>query len=104
MIDFQQILELRPTNVAEGTDFSDAITKHQLDSAMIDKHDNSQNIDLKGNYNIIGSKMQDFQTLNPNRNNLVSYEDVREIFVSREESVFPMETHLDMGGKDSNKQ
>ena len=27
------------TNVTEGTVFSDAITKHQLDTAMIDKHD-----------------------------------------------------------------
>ena len=28
-------------NLAEGTDYSDAITKHQLDSATIDKHDNN---------------------------------------------------------------
>ena len=35
------------TNVARGTDFSDAITKHQLDTAMIDKHDNNQNIALQ---------------------------------------------------------
>ena len=28
------------TNVTEGTVPSDAITKHQLDTAMIDKHDN----------------------------------------------------------------
>ena len=45
--------------------------------------------------NVIGSKKQDFQTLNTNRNNLASYEDTREIFVSRKESVFPMETYLD---------
>lgn len=30
------------TNLAEGTDYSDEITKHQLDSAMIDKQDNNQ--------------------------------------------------------------
>ena len=34
-------------NVGEGTASSDAITKHQLDTAMIDKHDNNQNIDLE---------------------------------------------------------
>ena len=28
---------------------------------------------------------------------LVCYEDVREVFVSTKESVFPMETYLDMG-------
>ena len=28
------------TNVTEGTVPSDVITKHQLDTAMIDKHDN----------------------------------------------------------------
>lgn len=35
-------------NVAEGTASSDAITKHQLGTALIDKHGNDQNIDLKG--------------------------------------------------------
>ena len=63
---------------------------------MIDKHDNNnKDVGLKGNNNVIGSKKQDFQTLNANRNNLVSYEETREICVSRKESVFPMETYLD---------
>ena len=66
---------------------------------MIDKHDNNKDIDLKGNNNVIGSKKQDFQTLNANRNNHVSYEDTRETFVSRKESVFPMEPYLDHGKK-----
>ena len=35
--------------------------------------------------------------MNANRNTLVCYEDVRDVFVSRKESVFPMETYLDMG-------
>ena len=35
--------------------------------------------------------------MNANRNTLVCYEDVRGVFVSHKESVFPMETHLDMG-------
>ena len=78
-------------NVAEGTARSDAITKHQLDTALIDKHDNYQNIDLKNTYNAINSKQQTFNEMNRNRNTLVCYEDVRDVFVSRKESVFPMQ-------------
>ena len=85
------------TNVAEGTASSDAITKHQLDTALIDKHDNDQNIDLKGAYNVINSKQQTFSEINASRNTLVCSEDVRDVFVSRKESVFPMQTHLDIG-------
>lgn len=58
----------------------------RLDSAMIDKHDNNKDVDLKANNNVTGSKKQDFQTLNANRNNLVSYEDTRKICLSRKES------------------
>ena len=43
-------------NVGEGTSNSDALTKHHLDTAMIDKHDDNQNIDLKNTYNVINSK------------------------------------------------
>ena len=35
--------------------------------------------------------------MNTNRKTLVCYEDVRDVFISRKESVFPMESHLDMG-------
>ena len=63
-------------NVAEGTASSDAIKKHQLDTALIDKHDNDKTIDLKNTYN------------NRNRNTLVCYEDVRDVLVSRTESAF----------------
>ena len=45
-------------NVGEGTASSDAITKHQLNTAMIDKHDNNQDIDRKDTYNVINSKQQ----------------------------------------------
>ena len=76
--------------MAEGTVSSDAITKHQLDTAMI------LNIDLKGTYNVINSKQQTFSEMNASRNTHVCYEDVRDVFVSRKESVFPMQTHLDM--------
>ena len=84
-------------NVAEGTAASDAITKNQLDTAIGNKHDNDQNIDLKDTYNVINSKQQTFNEMNVNRNTLVCYEDVRDVFVSRKEYVFPMQTHLDMG-------
>ena len=84
-------------NVGKGTASSDVITKHQIDTAMIDKHDNNQNIDLKNTYNVINSKQQTFNEMNASRNNLVGYEDVRDVFVSRKESVLPMQTHLDMG-------
>ena len=87
------------TNVAEGTASSDAITKHQFDTALVDKHDNDQNIGLKNTYNVINSKQQTFQQMNANRNTLVCYEDVRDVFISRKESVFPIQTHLDMGNK-----
>ena len=84
-------------NVGEGTASSDVITKHQIDTAMIDKHDNNQNIDLENTYNVINSKQQTFSEMNASRNTLVCYGDVRDVFVSREESVFPMQTYLDMG-------
>ena len=35
--------------------------------------------------------------MNASRNTLVCYGDVRDVFVSRKESVFPMQTYLDMG-------
>ena len=46
---------------------------------------------------VINSKQQTFNEMNASRNTLVSYADVRDVFVSRKESVFPKQTHLDMG-------
>ena len=83
------------TNVTEGTDPSDAITLRQLDA--VDFETITKNIDLKDTYNVINSKQQTFGEMNRSRNTLVCYEDVRDVFVSRKESVFPMQTHLDMG-------
>lgn len=41
-------------NLAEGTGYRDAITKHQLnDSAIIDKQDNNKDVYLQGNNNVI---------------------------------------------------
>ena len=84
-------------NVGNGTSNSDAITKNQLDTAIRNKHDNDQNIDLKNTYNVVNSKQQTFSEMYASRNTLVCYEDVRDVFVSRKESVFPMAIHLDMG-------
>ena len=52
----------------EGTvsNCNDAITKHQLETAMIDKHDNNQDTDLKDTYNVINSKQQIFNEINTN--------------------------------------
>lgn len=72
-------------NIAEGTLSNDAITKHQLDTTLIDKHGKNQNIDLKGTYNVINSKQQTFNDMNASRNTLVYYEDVRDVFVSGKE-------------------
>ena len=82
------------TNVAVS---NDAITKHQLDTAMTDKHDNNRDIDLKDTGNVINSKQQTFNEMTTNRETLVCYKDVRDVFISLKESVFAMETHLDMG-------
>lgn len=35
--------------------------------------------------------------MNANRNTLECYEDVRDVFISRKESVFQMQTYLDVG-------
>ena len=87
------------TNMAKGTASSDAITKNQLDTAVGNKHSNDQNIDLKNTYNVINSNRLTYDEMGANGGTLVCYEDVREVFVSRKESVFPMETYLDMANQ-----
>ena len=52
---------------------------------------------MKNTYNVINSNRQTFDEMGANGGTLVCYEDVREVFVSRKESVFPMETYLDIG-------
>ena len=91
------MLNKKLVNVGNGTSNSDAITKNQLDTAIGNKHDNDQNIDLKNTYNVVNSKQQTFGEMNASRNTLVCYEDVRDGFASRKESVFPMAIHLDTG-------
>ena len=55
-----------------------------------------KDIDLQDNYNVKNSKQQSFAYLSSNYDNLVSYDDVQNIFLSRKKT-FPMETGLDMG-------
>ena len=81
-------------NVADGTDPTDAITLKKLDAVHFEAV--TKNIDLPDTYNVINSKQQTFDEMNANRKLLVCYEDVRDVLVSRKESVFPMQTHLDM--------
>ena len=53
-------------------------------------------IDLQDKYNVKNSKQQSFTHLAFNYDNLVSYNDVENIFLSRKET-FPMEAGLDVG-------
>ena len=56
----------------------------------------SGDIDLQDKYNVKNSKQQSFSHLAANYDNLVSYSDVKNIFLSRKET-FPLEAELDMG-------
>ena len=58
----------------------------------------SGDIDLQDKYNVKNSKQQNVSHLSSNYDNLVSYDDVKNIFLSRKET-FPMETGLDMGNQ-----
>ena len=87
------------SNMAKETASSDAATRNQLDTAVGNKHSTDQNIDLKNTYNVINSNRLTYDEMGANGGTLVCYEDVREVFVSRKESVFPVETYLDMGNQ-----
>ena len=85
------------TNMAKGTASNDAVIKNQLDTAVGNKHSTDQNIDLKNTYNVINSNRLTYDEMGWNGGTLVCYKDGREVFFSRKESVFLMETYLDMG-------
>ena len=61
-------------------------------------HEVTKDIDLKELFNVVQSKQQTYHDLGTHYDNLVSYNDVKNIFVSRKET-FPMETALDMGNQ-----
>ena len=85
--------------MAKGTASNDAVIKNQLDTAVGNKHSTDQNIDLKNTYNVINSNRLTYDEMGANGGTPVCYEDVREVFVSRKESMFPMETYSDMGNQ-----
>ena len=58
----------------------------------------SGDIDLQDKFNVKNSKQQNFSHLSSNYDNLVSYDDVKNIFLSRKET-FAMQTGLDMGNQ-----
>ena len=59
-------------------------------------HEVTKDIDLKELFSVVQSKQQTYHDLGTHYDNLVSYNDVKNIFVSRKDT-FPMETALDMG-------
>ena len=61
-------------------------------------HEVTKNIDLKELFNVVQSKQQTYHDLGTHYDNLVSYNDVKNIFLSRKDT-FPMETALDMGNQ-----
>ena len=58
----------------------------------------TKDIGLQDKYNVKNSKQQSFAHLAANYDNLVSYDDVKNIFLSRKET-FAMEASLDMGNQ-----
>ena len=82
------------TNVGDGTDPSDAVTRKQLDNAGVG--DITTNINFKNSYNIQNSKKRTFNQLKADTKSLVSYEEVKENFIGINEAE-AMKTYLDLG-------
>ena len=74
------------TNLADGTNLSDAVTKKLLDSASGGSDDVTKIIDLKNQYNNLNNKTRTFQQLKANDESLVSFEEVKENFVGIREA------------------
>ena len=73
-----------------------AVNMRTLKNTTRPSHEKDKDIDLQDNYNVKNSKQQSFAYLSSNYDNLVSYDDVQNIFLSRKKT-FAMETGLDMG-------
>ena len=58
-------------------------------------HEVTKDIDLKQRFNVLNSKQRNLSELKTHYDSLVSFEEVKENFLSRQEE-FPMETQLDM--------
>ena len=88
------MLKRKLTNLGDGTDPNDAVTRKQLDSAGVG--DITADIDLKNSYNIKNSAKRTFDQLKAATESLVSYEEVKENFIGINEAE-AMKTYLDMG-------
>ena len=88
------MLKRKLTNLGDGTDPNDAVTRKQLDSAGVG--DITADINLKNSYNIKNSKKRTFNQLKADTKSLVSYEEVKENFIGLNEAE-AMQTYLDMG-------
>lgn len=84
------------TNVADGTNPSDAVTKKQSDSASGGSGSVTKNIDLKNQFNILNNKTRTFDELKRDDESLVSFEEVKENFVGICDAK-AIKTYLDMG-------
>ena len=76
------------TNVGDGTDPSDAVTRKQLDNAGVG--------DITADINLKNSYKRTFNQLKADTESLVSYEEVKENFIGINEAE-AMKTYLDMG-------
>ena len=88
------MLKRKLTNLGDGTDSNDAVTRKQLDSDGVG--DITADINLKNSYNIKNSKKRTFNQLKADTKSLVSYEEVKENFIGLNEAE-AMQTYLDMG-------
>ena len=88
------MLKRKLTNLGDGTDSNDAVTRKQLDSAGVG--DITADINLKNSYNMQNSKKRTFNQLKADTKSLVSYEEVKENFIGLNEAE-AMQTYLDMG-------
>ena len=87
--------KLTNVDTDENNDFC-AVNMTTLKNTTRPSHEKDKDIDLQDKYNVKNSKQQSFADLSLNYDNLVSYDDVQNIFLSRKKT-FAMETGLDMG-------
>ena len=79
-------------------DETDDLSSVNMATLKMFSSSSSGDIDLQDKFNVKNSKQQSFSHLSSNYDSLVSYDDVKNIFLSRKET-FAMETGLDMGNQ-----
>ena len=67
-------------NLKNPENSTDAVNKRYIDNKLSIIHESNKNIDFKEQYNVINSKQQSFTDLPSHYDNLVSYNDVKNIF------------------------